>query len=427
MDRYRKVLGAIVSLFLLLISCPLVAQTTDASPSQGRFLKMLIKVVDKDTSEPLPAAMLKLKNHNWGAVANMEGVLEFKFPPEYAQDTVVVTMVGYHSFYWPLIQSTATSTDTSFIRMNENPVKLEEVTVRPDEPSAKELMEQAMDRISQNYPKEPFILKGFFRDLKLENEEGVFLLEAAVRIYDKKFHKAPRIFKDLQERVAIDKMRATQNYIDQKEWKQSLSQENALTELLGNNLLRYQYGPFKLKDNLNYKRTHEVRLDSQLLYVIQVPSFPETEIYIDSDTYAVQKFVYKSQNERILEDASDSTHRVITDQYIQFEFQEYKEKLYLKYLLSETKYEERNKQTGEVLHTSELKLNLMITEVLTEDIKQLSGKETMDKYHSLETQKMPYDEDFWEGYNIIKETPVNAKIIADLRKRAKGTRIFSTP
>ncbi len=384
-------------------------------------------VVDRDTKEGLPFAMMQIQKTGFGTVSNIDGEFELTYPYEYAQDTLIISMVGYHSLKYPLMQDSV-ATDSTLgvtIALEANPIKLDEVTVRPDEPPAKELMSQAIGNIKNNYPQSPFLLHGFFRDLKIEEEECVFLLEAAVRIYDKRFDKAPRVLRDLQERVAIDKMRATQNYIGKKSWKESLDKENALTALLGNNMVRYQYGPFSLDDKLAYERAYEVQLDSQLLYVVSVPSYPETEIFIDSETYGIRKFVFQSTEEQNLGSASNISDRVVVAQHIQFEFQQYQGKLYLKYIFSNSKFEEREKKTGKVLHTSELRLSLIVTDIETSDVERISGRETMGKYSSLEMQlSASYDEDFWENYNIIKENPVNQKLIDDLRRKSTQGEVF---
>jgi hypothetical protein len=40
------------------------------------------------------------------------------------------------------------------------------------------------------------------------------------------------------------------------------------------------------------------------------------------------------------------------------------------------------------------------------------------KNYGLQFQDYPYNKEFWEGYNVIKETPIDKKILEDLEKIA---------
>jgi hypothetical protein len=67
---------------------------------------------------------------------------------------------------------------------------LDEAVVDDNKVSAKQLVQEALEKIRDNYSTEPFVLEGFFRDWSLlehadsaKRNEGT-LLEAAVSIYD---------------------------------------------------------------------------------------------------------------------------------------------------------------------------------------------------------------------------------------------------
>ena len=63
---------------------------------------------------------------------------------------------------------------------------LNEVEVR-DSLSGGEILQLALGKIEQNFPMEPFMLEGFYRDVKKVGGTYISLLEAAVKIYDENY------------------------------------------------------------------------------------------------------------------------------------------------------------------------------------------------------------------------------------------------
>lgn len=378
------------------------------------FLQLKGIIVAEDTEDPLGFTMMQIEGTSIGTVSNEVGVFELNYAAKFIGKRLVLSRIGYH--YDTLILP-ENPVEYLVIRLLAKPVQLKEVTVSPKPLNAKDLMAGAIANIADNYPKDPFILHAFFRDIKKEEGKCVFLLEAATKVYDEDYHKAPRVMKKLLERVAIEEMRCSYNYIGKKEWKQALGRENAIKELLGNNFVRYQYGVFDLDNNYEYAYEGEEMLGDRLIYTVSVPQFPTTTIYIDAESLGIMKFSYQSADTALVEQVSDSTQRFIVDQEIQFEFQPYQGKLYLKYIKAHTAYEERHLQSDSLIHTAALSLSMMVNKIETgAGVEKIKGRRAMNKYKNLEGQIGVYNTDFWKNYNVLKENPLDSILISDLER-----------
>lgn len=399
-----------ISILILLFSCFNASAQMDSTT----FFTISGKVVDSESKETLPYAMLRLKDKSIGIVANTLGEFDFHIPGEYHNDTIEVYMLGYYNYRIPIseISNPADFTALLDVRITE----LDAVIITPIPLNANQILDKAIRLAKSNYPTEPFMLYGYFRDSKKENNEYVSLIEAAVRIYDSDYTNAPKRRRRLLERVAIDQIRRSFDYTGNKEWLQKISKENSLKELLGSNFFRYQYGAFDLLNSNKLSREDDVYYNDKLLYVISIPEFPTTEIFIDSKTYAVVKFHYSGTVDGEEEMVDEHTKRVVSSIGRDFEFQEYKGKMYLKYIKSETHYQYIDVSTQAVVNTIDLYLELLVNQIQTEDVRKPSGNETMNKHKGLETQIGPYNESFWRNYNIIKDTPLNEKLVKDLER-----------
>lgn len=378
------------------------------------FFTISGKVIDGESNEVLPYAMLRLKNKTIGTVANELGEFDFHIPKEFYRDTIDIYMLGYYNFRIPILEIADSSNFTALLKVRVT--ELDAVIIKPVPLNAKQILQKSLSKVRENYPDEPFMLYGYFKDSKKENNKYVSLIEAAVRIYDSDYSQAPRRQRRLMERVAIDQIRRSFDYTGNKELLLNLSKANSLNELLRSNLFRYRYGVFDLSNNFDFEREDDIYYNDRLLHVISAPNFPKTEIFIDSETYAIVRFRYSNHLARVEEILDDKRKLVLASVERDFEFQEYMGKMYLKYLKTESHYEYVEIETNSVLNTADLYLELLINQIQTKDVRKLSGNETMNKHKNLESQIGFYSEEFWRNYNIVKDTPLDKQLIEDLER-----------
>ena len=214
---------------LLVILCLAVSWA-----AHGQDITVSAKVVDKETGEPLGYASVGLKSIAIGTISNEQGEFDFHMPPQHRNEVMVISMLGYKNFEAPVWSLTR---EFQLIKMEKSPILLDEVVVS-DTLSGQDILEIAISRIDQNYPMKPFMLEGFYRDVKKVGGTYISLLEAAVNIYDEDYAE-PRNKYKLRESVRLIEVRQSLGY--ESRFTTYFDQDNLLEDLLLHNNIRYRH------------------------------------------------------------------------------------------------------------------------------------------------------------------------------------------
>ena len=95
------------------------------------------------------------------------------------------------------------------------------------------------------------------------------------------------------------------------------------------------------------------------------------------------------------------------------DFREFEGKFFLNYLTVDYKVNWYDPETDKLKLETELQQQLLINEVISNPDERISITRKMRSY-GLQYQDLPYNKKFWDDYNVIKESPLDKKIIADL-------------
>lgn len=161
---------------------------------QDTFTSIKGTVVDRKSKEFIPYASIYIKGKSIGTTTNDEGRFLFHIPSAYRDETLVISVIGYHSFESTVLQMTDKD---NYIKMEQNIFQLKEVTISASkkELTGRDIVKKAAAQIAENYPMTPFQIEGFFRDLQKENGKPVALLEAAIRLHYKTITRDMRMWK----------------------------------------------------------------------------------------------------------------------------------------------------------------------------------------------------------------------------------------
>ena len=91
--------------------------------------------------------------------------------------------------------------------------------------------------------------------------------------------------------------------------------------------------------------------------------------------------------------------------------------MYLNYITVVTKEKWYDDVTSEFKFETELEQHLLINQVDPKTQERVSSTDKMRNY-GLQFQDYPYNKEFWDDYNVIKDTPIDKKILADLERVA---------
>ncbi len=163
-NRYTQIL-----LFtLLLIACSLSAQDRTIEGT----------VIDAQTKQPLPFATVGIRNTLVGTASNSEGRFILTIPQAYADSTIVISYMGYKSQLLPVSKVKKQMQ----VKLDQDTFTLEEVEVRPWEPW--DYVWNAIQKIPENYPSEPFMTQGYYTEYMTENDVFLKFTEGVVETYN---------------------------------------------------------------------------------------------------------------------------------------------------------------------------------------------------------------------------------------------------
>jgi len=388
--------------FLLVIVC---------FSATAQQMTLSSQVRDSETGEPLSFASVGIKGKSIGTITNAQGDFDFHFPVDYKNEILTVSMLGYKNFEAPVWS--VVNGQMPVITLHKASFLLNEVVVTAnDSLSGGDLMRIAISRIDQNYPMKAFRLDGFYRDIKKVGGTYISLLEAAVNIYDDNYSE-PRNKGRLRERVKLLEVRKSLGY-DNK-FNAYFDQRNLLEDLLLHNNIRYHQFDETEEFFSGLERQKDSYYNGHDVYVITHSNEFSLKVYIDKTDYAIIHLEFETSNEG---DRLDKKKNLVS-RYLGYkkiiDFKRYDDRWYLNYITVTSRENWHDEKTKALKFSTELQQSLLINHVLTNAIGNIGATERMRNY-GLQYQDYPYNKAFWDKYNVIKETPLDKQILADLEK-----------
>jgi len=382
--------------------------------AQDTYITVSGRVEDVEDAEPLPFASIGLLGLSLGTIANTQGEFDFHFPATEREGQLVISMLGYQDFVQNLKDLDLTKENVFAIK--KEATMLQEVVII-DSLTGGDILRIALNRIEGNYPMEPYSMDGFYRDVKKVDDEYISILEAALKIYDKDY-SSPRNPTKLRERVSLVEVRKSLNY--EYAYKRYFDQYNLLEELLLENNIKYRSFTSEPLFYQNVRREGVTQMGGHPLYklVLEGDYGYYLNMFIDTETFGVYKMIYYYGDgivpiQKINRSGKRQEQMIRMEKII--EFKEYENKLYLRYLKVTASYNWINRVTGALEAQTELSQMLMVNQVNLTNPEWISTGDKMKKY-GLQYQDMPYNKEFWDNYNVIKDTPLDIKIVEDLEK-----------
>ena len=391
--------------------------------SQEETIRIQGKVVDSQAGA-LAYANVYLKGKSIGTVTNDLGEFDFRAPASCMHDTLIISYVGYKSYESELLKIEA-----AVFRLESYPTQLQEIEVRDISPES--IMRKALASIGKNYPVEPYLLKGFYRDWKVResidpDSSKVSLIEAAVAIYDKGYKNAQK--RSSREEVFLEEIRRTKAPGTMYNYLYLLLEQNYVRHNWSRNLGNV-YSPFDFYHLTEYKIEDVLSQEAGNVYLISanLPSkLGRYHFYVTAKDFVFLRIDFKGQmssDEVLGEDPMPwikKTHQLIfVDNTLGF--RKYSDRYFPNYLKLNWKTHTLYDSTRQITDTREFSQELLINEIITENVESL--KKTllfpMALTTSLEKQVRPYHSAFWEKFNIVKEKPLEARLKKLLEKNEK--------
>ncbi len=387
-----------------MILCFVVAQ------HMGMAQKITIsgKVVDKETKEPLVFASIGIKGKPIGTITNLLGDFDFHIPGAYRNEMLVITMLGYKNYEapaWTLLEISPL-----VIEVEKSSQFLEEIVIS-DSLLGGDIMRIALTRIEENYPMTPYLMDGFYRDIKKVGGTYISVLEAAIKIYDENY-KAPRNKFKLRERVALLEVRRSLGYGNK--FTAYFDEDNLLEDLLLHNNIRYRQFPEEEVFFSSLGREKDSYYNGHSIFVVKHKSDYSLTIYIDKETFSIIHLDYENNQQENIGKRKGLMSKFVSLKRI-IDFKLFDGRMYLNYISVNSGINWYDARTEELKFETELNQQLLINQVYPNTDEHIGTTEKMRSY-GLQFQDLPYNKDFWSNYNVIKESPLDKKIIEDLEK-----------
>lgn len=398
-------------LLFLLFASPLAAFCQDITISA--------KVVDKETGASLGYASVGLKSVALGTISNSQGEFDFHMPAQYRNDVLVVSMLGYKNFEAPVWSLNGTG---QLIRMEKSPIILQEVVVS-DTLRGEDILEIALSRIEQNYPMKPFLLDGFYRDVKKVGGTYISLLEAAVKIYDDDYSE-PRNKYKLREHVKLVEVRQSLGY--ESRFTTYFEQTNLLEDLLLQNNIRYRHFEDGEEVFSKMEREDNSTYNDREVYVISYHGDYYMKLLVDTQDFSIIHFEFEQGfADDVLGRRQDLVSKFASVKK-QIDYRKFQGKMYPSFMSMTSKINWYDAESNELKFETQLFQQLLINHINTHPTERIRSTEKMRNY-GLQFQDKPYNKAFWENYNVIKETPLDAEVVRDLEKHGPLKAQFEEP
>lgn len=171
-----------VMLCCLFVSAGLVGLRSAAqtgAPERRPYATVSGTVRDARTNRVLPAVHVAVPRTGVGTVTNADGYFSIHIDDSLRADRLEFSHIGYVLHTFPI--RPGMQVEAADIRLTPNANILEEVTVMGGD--ATELVRDAVDRISDNYPSRANRLTGFYREVIRKGRRYIDISEAIVGLY----------------------------------------------------------------------------------------------------------------------------------------------------------------------------------------------------------------------------------------------------
>lgn len=370
------------------------------------------KVTDKNTNEPLSFATIGINGTSIGVASNELGEFIINIPRSKLMDTLIFSMLGYYRYKRPVNELSSTES----IKLEARIYKLDEVLIKAKhkDMTGDEILRRARKNRRSNMPQTDYNLSTFFRETFQLNDKYFRLLEAAAIIHGKAF---PRTKKD----VFINEIRTTSG----KDPEIPLSigdQYNPFRELRG---ITGTIPNKKACRSCNYEVEKYIFNEDNTAAVISSKYVSADSAYQSSFTYIIDLTDYgvlQFDFETVLPfgtgfpETLDSTYNSsLVYLKRRIEYIKYNGRYYLNQYHQHLEHAYRAISSNETYRSAH-RFQLITNKIDSGVTHEYEQDEKMNYRYRLESNLKGYNETFWKNYNVLKQTPLDQKIISDLEK-----------
>jgi len=369
------------------------------------FLSIGGKIIDAETSEPLPYATIGISHRGRGTVTNYNGNFILRISEECLEDTLTVSYVGYVNRLLP-VRSLPGNVMT--ITMDRDYIPIPEVIIRAQDPLL--ILRRTVSSLASNYGTTPAILTGFYREGVYRKKEPQIYSEAVVKIY-----KSPYTRSLQNDQIKVIRSRKIENLEARDTLAVRLKAGLSATLSLDGMRHLFDFLDPQSFGSYEYHLTDIVTIDGETAYVI---SFKQKEwvteplmqgdMYINVDNYSLMLAEFEVNPLYIDETGESFISRLPKDYSMKPEYVRYRTRYrnvdgryYLSHVRGDLGFNARGRK--KVFNSRfNVFFELAITEHSTDNVARFDHEELAPAYSIFSETISGYDAGFWKDFDFLK-------------------------
>ncbi|WP_297337127.1 carboxypeptidase-like regulatory domain-containing protein [Algoriphagus sp.] len=377
------------------------------------------KVVDSKDNSSIENVSIYIRDSNQGTFSNEEGNFIFTFDGDIT--SIIFQIIGYK----PVEILISEVSDNMTIRMDQDPYFLQEVLIEAD--SSLQIMQNAFSRIKQNYPNKQHLLKAYYRESVLRDDNYVRFLDAAIGINDFSYRSDP-----LRRKIEVYNLRKSKNFVEesliQKLFALFLSDENDFLISLNfrDILRRYHREPSYFRGiNKDLLSFFDFKVDSifknGMEPVAKISFSAPTGMFSTNGFFLVNLTDYaiiSIEMTRVPTDllTKDLFLKKALSNYSIVEYRKVNDRYYLSRFFSQGTENLAAIDSDSKSGIQVLKMELWVNEVFDNKrfFEKIKNKNKLEWKAELRDLDIPYDSAFWKSYNFIPDSLEYQKMARDL-------------
>jgi len=375
-------------------------------------------IIVNEEGQAVPCAHVTLKNSLFGIVSNPQGYLELNLIDSHWNDTLLISHLSFQDKFFPLWQHQA-DTSLKVIQLSNSNYQLSEIYVEATPSLAIDILLSALDKLLENYHKDPAVLKAYFtykheNNTELDPENYNRSAEAVLYFTDVPVDRRKAFWYKSQEEVALE-------YLSKKS-----SYTLPIDNWVGTNQIRDIFKLNLYKYNLNYgdrKYLIKTRLDlkqfGDSIYQISLykdgASHPHAVFNILKENYQILKVISRYDELTYPEILTKKKRSHIYMDYT-LEFQLINKEVFIKYFTFVQDYSFSNKKSSGLSYSVTDSVQLFVTEINREQEQLPDPDIQINMSKSLFSNSDTKGVDFDKLNKYIRYAP--ASIIPDSLKEA---------
>jgi len=369
------------------------------------FLSIGGKIVDAETSEPLPYATIGISHRGKGTITNFNGDFILRISEENLFDTLTVSYVGYVNRQLP-VKSLPGNVMT--ITMDRDFIPIPEIIIRAQDPLM--IIRKTISSVASNYGTTSAILTGFYREGVYRKKEPQVYSEAVVKIY-----KSPYTRSLQTDQIKVIRSRKIENLEAKDTLAVRLKAGLSATLSLDGMRHLFDFLDPESYDTYDYHLTDIVTIDDQTAFVISFTQkswvtepLMQGDIYINVDNYSLVLAEFEVNPLYVDQTGEAFVSRLPREYSMKPEYVRYRARYrhvdgryYLAHVRGDLGFTARGRKR---VFNSRFNVffELAITEYRTDNAARFDHEELAPVYSVFSKTIKGYDAGFWKDFDFLK-------------------------